>query len=87
MNTDKNYITILFAINLARYSGGYNTLDDLSNKLSVPNETEDLNLSVFSMIKRINKSKKLTKHISCKCKCKFDGRKCNPNQKLNNDKC
>ena len=22
----------------------------------------------------------LTKHISCKCECKFDGRKCNSNQ-------
>ena len=28
----------------------------------------------------------LTKHISCKCKCKFDGRKCNSNQKRSNDK-
>ena len=28
-----------------------------------------------------------TKHISCEFKCKFDGRKCNSNQKWNNDKC
>ena len=27
------------------------------------------------MITRINEPKTLTKHISCKCKCKFDGRK------------
>ena len=27
------------------------------------------------------------KHISCECKCKFNGRKCNSNQKWNNDKC
>ena len=26
-------------------------------------------------------------HISCECKCKFDGRKCNSNQKWNIDKC
>ena len=38
------------------------------------------------MITGINKSKRLTKHISCECKCKFDGRKCNPNQRWNNDK-
>ena len=31
--------------------------------------------------------KTLTKHISCDCKCKFDGRKCNSYQKWNNDKC
>ena len=29
------------------------------------------------MITGINESKILTKHISCKCKCKFDDRKCN----------
>ena len=28
----------------------------------------------------------LTKDISCECKCKFDGRKCNSNQWWNNDK-
>ena len=27
------------------------------------------------------------KHNSCNCRCKFLGRKCNFNQKLNNDKC
>ena len=27
------------------------------------------------------------KHISCECKCKFDGRKYNSSQKSNNDKC
>ena len=34
----------------------------------------------------INESKKLTKHISCKCKCKFDGTKCKSNQWWNHDK-
>ena len=48
---------------------------------------DDLNLSVFNMITVINESKTLTKHISCKCKCKFDGRKCNSDQCWNNNKC
>ena len=39
------------------------------------------------MITRINESETLTKHISCECKCKFDGRKCNSNQWQNNNKC
>ena len=34
-----------------------------------------------------NGSKILTKVISCNCKCKFDGKKYNSNQKCNNDKC
>ena len=32
------------------------------------------------MIKRKNESETLTEHISCECKYKFDGRKCNSNQ-------
>ena len=32
------------------------------------------------MVTGINESKKLTKHISCECRCNFDGRKCNSNQ-------
>ena len=32
-------------------------------------------------------SKTITKHISCNCKCKFDGKKCILSQKWNKDKC
>ena len=39
------------------------------------------------MITRINESKALTKDISCECKFRFDGRKCNSDQWWNNDKC
>ena len=53
----------------------------------VPNKTEYLNLSMFSMITGINESKTLTNHISCECKCNFDGNKCNSNQWWNDDKC
>ena len=66
-----------FAVKLDRCVGSCNTLNDLFNKVCIPNKTEDLNLSVFSMITGINESKTLTKHASCECKCRFDGRKCN----------
>ena len=69
-----------FAVKLDRCVGSCNTLNDLSNKVCVPNKTEDLNLSVFNMITGINESETLTKDISCKCKCKFDRRKCNSHQ-------
>ena len=38
------------------------------------------------MITGISESKTLTKHISCKCQCKFDSRKYNSKQKWNSDK-
>ena len=49
--------------------------------------SKHFNLSVSNMITGINESKTLTKDISRGCKCKFDGKKYNSNQKWNNDKC
>ena len=48
------------AVKLDRCAGSCNTLNDLSNKVFVPNKTEDLNLGVFNMITGINESKTLT---------------------------
>ena len=76
-----------FVVKLDRCLRSCNTLNDLSNKVCVPNKTEDLNLSVFNMIMGINESKTLIKHISCEYKYKFDGRKCNSNQWWKNNKC
>ena len=68
------------AVKLDRCVGSCNTLNVSSNKACVPNKTEDLNLSMLSMITGINESKTLTKHISCECKCRFDKKKCNSYQ-------
>ena len=63
-----------FTVKLDRCVGSCNTLNDSSNKVCVPNKTEHLSLSVFNMIKGIIESKTLTKHISCECKWRFDGK-------------
>ena len=76
-----------FVVKLDKCVGSWNTLNDLSEKICVPNKTEDLSLSMFIMIAGINELKTLAKHISWKCKCRFDGRKCNSDQWWNNDKC
>ena len=73
-------------VKLDRCVGGCNTLNDLTTKVCIPNKIEDLNLSVFNMVKGINELKTLTKHISCEYKCKFDGTKCKSNQWWNNNK-
>ena len=86
MNTAKNFTTTHLRLNQIDV-GSCNTFNDLSNKVCVPSKTEDLNVSVFNMKTGINESKTITKHISCKCKCNFYGRKCNSNQQQNNHKC
>ena len=66
-------------VNFDRCLGSCTTLNGFSNKVCVPNKTEDLNLSVFNMIREINESKTLTNHWQCESKNNFDGRKCNSN--------
>ena len=53
-----------FAVKLDLCVGSCDTLNDLSNKVYLPNKTQDLNLRVFNTITGINKSKTLRKHIS-----------------------
>ena len=71
-----------FAVKLDKCVGSCNTFNDLSNKVCVPDKTEDLNIHVFNIITRkffffFYQGKKksiniLTNNISYECKCKLD---------------
>ena len=50
-------------VNLDRCVGSCNTLNTLSNRVLIPEKTEDLNASVFNIITEINEPKTLTKLI------------------------
>ena len=76
-----------FVIKLDRFIGSCNILNKIFNKVCVPNQTEDLNRSIFNMITWINESKTLRTHVTCKCKYKYDGNKCKSSQNWNKDKC
>lgn len=60
----------------------HNTPGNSSSRICVLNKPEDINLNASKMIKEINK----IKHISCKCRCKFDTRKYNLKPKWNKNK-
>lgn len=72
---------------LHRCTGSCKTVDNLSNRMPIPNKTDDVNLSVFDMTPGISESQISTKHVSCQFKGKFGSKKCNFNQKWNNNKC
>ena len=40
-----------YAVKLHRCVGSHNTLNDLSNKVCLPNKKEDLNIHAFSIIR------------------------------------
>ena len=87
MNTAKDYVTIHLRLIQIDFPEVIILFMTYLIKLCVPSKTEDLNVSVLNIITGINDSKILTSHKLCKCKCKFDGRKCNSNQEWNNDEC
>ena len=60
-------------ITLDKCNGSCSTLSKISERSFVPNNIEK-KLKAFNLITRINASRKLIKHISYKCKCKFDGK-------------
>ena len=61
-----------FTVKLDECVGGCNTLNDLYNKVYIPNKTGDLNIYVFNMITGKNEPKLLAKDISCQRKARFD---------------
>ena len=79
-NSNKLYY-FPFMVYLDNCDGTCDTLDDPSARICVLNKTEGVNLNVF------NKINTLAKHISCDCKCKFDGRKCISNKRWNHNNC
>ena len=66
---------------MCRCDGSCNAIEDLFGRICVHKKMEDVNLKVVNIIKGINKSKTLAKHISCDFRCEFDGRKYNSRQK------
>ena len=60
-------------VKLAKCVGSCNTLNDLSNRVCVPNKTEDLNLSVVNMITGINELKTSIKQHTRKAGLCTDG--------------
>ena len=63
-------------VSLDRCVESCNSFNDLSTTVCFPDNT-DLNLNVFNTNTGINESKTLTKHMSCKSECNFDGKKSN----------
>ena len=71
---------ILINLNPDKYNQGFHYYPFMIN-------LDRCNGTCNNMIARINESRTLTKHISCKCNCKFDGRKFNSNQNWNEELC
>ena len=59
-------------------SGRFNSVNDLSMRISAPSKPKDLNVKVVNMITNRNEAKNISKTY---CKCKFISTTCNLNKK------
>ena len=76
-----------FSIKISKCSGSCNNINDSYAKICVPDVIKNLNVKVFNLMSRTNKTGHIEGHETCKCKCRLDGSVCNNKRHSNNDKC
>ena len=68
-------------------SGSCNTLDDPMAKLCVPNIIKRVNIKVYNFLTRLNETRNVLWHESCKCVCRLNSSVCNSKRIWNSDTC
>ena len=74
-------------IKVNKYGGDCNNINDPMAKLCVPDIVRDMNVKVFNLLSRINETKKIIWHETCKCVCRLTSAICNDRQEWNKNKC
>ena len=68
-------------------SGSCNTLDDPMSKICVPNIIKNVNMKVYNFLMRLNETRNVLQHESCKCICRLNSSLCNSKQIWKSDSC
>ena len=68
-------------------SGNCNTLDNPMAKLCVPNVIKRVNMQVYNFLMRLDETRNVLWHKSCKCVCKLNSSVCNNKHIWNDDTC
>ena len=76
-----------YSIKVNRCSGSCNTINDPYAKLCVPDITKSINVKVFNPIARIDETRQIVWHKTCKCICRLTSAVYNSRQIWNEDKC
>ena len=76
-----------YSIKANKSSGSRNNINDPYAKLYVPDVAENINVKVFNLLSRINKTRQIKWHETCKCKCRLHASFCKNKQRWNKDKC
>ena len=74
------------SIRTSKYSGSCNNINDAYVKLCVPDVVKNLNVKVFNLMWKNNKTRNIEWQETCKCKWRLDASVCNNKQRWNEDK-
>ena len=77
----------LYNVHVNKCSGSCNTLDNSKAKLCVPNVIKVVNMQVYNFLMRLNETRNVLWHESCKYVCKLNSSVCNNKQIWNDDTC
>ena len=77
----------LYNVLVNKCSGSCNMFSNHMAKLCVPNVIKRVNLQVFNFLMRLNETRNVLWHESCKCVCKLNSSVCNNRQIWNDDTC
>ena len=65
-------------------SGSCDTINNPIAKLCVPNVIKRVNMQVYNILMRLNETRNVLWHESCKCICKLNSLVCSNKQMINN---
>ena len=75
------------SIKVNRFSVDCNIINNPIAKLCVPDIVKDMNIKVFNLLARINETRKIVWHETCKCVCRLTSAICSNRQEWNENKC
>ena len=65
------------SIKINKCGGSYNNMNNPYAKLCVPDIVKNINVKVFSLMQRINETRHIIWHKTCKCICRLSESVCN----------
>ena len=75
-----------FSIKVSKCSDNCNNINNPYAKICIPDVIKDLNVKLFNLMSRTNKTRFIKWHEKCKCKCRLDAIVCNNKQRSNKNK-
>ena len=69
-----------YSIKVNKCRGSCNNISDSYAKLCVPDIVKNINLRVFNLLLRLNETKRIVWHQTCKCVCRLTSSICNSRQ-------